>query len=220
MDENKPNLPEVIVEETTDIVGRDQERLQEFMEQGLPGMANVDEASVAKMFDFYCAGKTYNQISGLMRTPKPLVLYLSHKLDWYHARQEYLQDLESNIRRRVIEAKLQSQDFLLQMIQMWHKKIGAKMNRYMTTDNEEFSNQINLKELDRYLKTLELLQKSIGAPMGGGEGSKAPLVGITVPDGATLTRTGENTMEVTPKQKAVGETLKKFADMRRDEDKK
>lgn len=217
MSEDKKNLPEIVVEPTTDIVGKDQDKLQKFIEDGLPGIGEVDEAQVAKMFDFYCAGKTYSQISGIMRVQKPVLLYLSHKLNWYLTRQEYLNDLEANIRRRVVEAKLQSQDFLLQMMQMWHKKIGAKMNRYMSTDNEEFSNQINLKELDRYLKTLELLQKSVGMTTGEGKG---PLVGINVGEGATVTRTGDNTIEVTPKQKAVGDVLKEYANMRRVEEKK
>lgn len=200
---------------TTDIVGIDQDKLTKFIEEGMPGIGVVGEAEIAKMFDMYLAGKTYNDISGIMRTPKPVVLYLSHRLNWFSVRQEYIVNLETNIRQRIIESKLMSQDFLLKMIQMWHKKIGAKMSRYMSSDDEEFTDQINLKELDRYLKTLDMLQKSIAIP-----GSESrPLVGINVGEGATMTRTGDNTIEITPKENAKTDMLKYYADMAREKDK-
>lgn len=212
------NLPEIVIEEpTTDIVGKDAQKLKEFMEAGLPGYPLITEEKLARIFDLYLIGKTYSQIADIMQIKKALILYLSHKLDWYEARKTFLEDLNANIKRRVIEAKLLSQDFLIQMLQMWHKKIGAKMNRYMLTNNEEFTNQINLKEIDRYLKTLELLQKSIGDPFGN---NKVPTIGVNVGDGMTIVKKGENSVEITPKQRAVGEMLKQFADLARQEEKK
>jgi hypothetical protein len=196
---------------TTDIVGKDQEKLQEFIEAGLPGIGNVEEAQIVKMFDMYLYGKTYNTISGIMHIPKPAILYLSHKLNWFQARQEYFGELEIHIKQRVLEAKLMSQDFLITLIQVWHKKIGTKMNRYLASDNEEFTNQVNLKELDRYLKTVEMLQKSVVIPSE----AKAPLVGINVGAGATITRNSENEIEVTPKEKAMDGMLKHYADLSR-----
>lgn len=200
---------------TTDIVGKDQDDLAKYMEEGMPGLGNLEDGDVKKMFELYLAGKTYRQISGIMRSPKPLVLYLSHKLKWFDNRQEYLMELENTNLPRIIEAKLMSQEFLLNMVQMWHKKIGARMSRYMTTDDEKHSNSINLKEIELYLKTLDRLQKSIEMPKAQG-----PLVGINMPDGATMTRTGDNTIEITPKEKASSGMLKKFADMRRADEKK
>lgn len=207
-EEESKNLP--AERPTTDIVGKDQDDLQKFMEAGMPGVGDLEEESVRKMFDLYLSGKTYRQISGIMRTPKPVVMYISNKLQWFNRRQDYLMELENTNLPRIIEAKLMSQDFLLQLVQMWQKKIGARMTRYMMTDDEKHTAQINLKEIELYLKTLERLQKSIELPKASG-----PLVGINIPDGATMTRTGENTIEVTPKQKASDGMLKKFADMQR-----
>lgn len=206
--ENEDNLP--AVRPTTDIVGKDQDALAAFIEAGTPGVGSLEEEGVKKMFDLYLSGKTYRQISGIMRTPKTLVMYLSRKLQWFERRQEYLTELEETNLPRIIEAKLMSQDFLLQLVQMLHKKIGARMTRYMMTDDEKYANQINLKEVELYLKTLERLQKTTELPRAAG-----PLVGINVTEGATLTRTGDNTIEVTPKQKANDGMLKKFADMQR-----
>ena len=217
MDNNKPNLPEVIdVTRATDISEDNMKKVQKFMEDGLPGIANVKDDAVAKMMDLYLAGKTYVQISSICRIDKITVMYLSYKLNWPSIRKEYMIELEDQMKRRVIEARLMSQDFLLELSQMWQKKIGHKIRRYLATDNEEFTDQINLKELDRYLKTIELLQKSMAEPKEG----KGPLVGINVGDGATITRKGENEIEVTPKQKAIGDVLKHYADLRREEENK
>lgn len=215
MDEQS-NLPVIDVTRATDISEDNMKKVQAFIQEGLPGIGTVKEDTVAKMTDLYLAGKTYIQISQICRTDKTMVMYLSYKLNWATIRKEYMIELEDQMKRRVIEARLMSQDFLLQLSQMWQKKIGHKITRYLATDNEEFTDQINLKELDRYLKTIELLQKSMAEPREG----KGPLVGINVGEGATITRKGDNEIEVTPKQKAIGDVLKHYADLRREEDNK
>lgn len=208
-------LPEVIEEpQTTDIIGRDAQVLQTYIEAGLPNIATIDESKAAQIFDLYLNGKTYTQISNITRVPKGIILYLSQKLEWFHKRQEYVDELKANIKHRVMEVRLMSQDMLIQMAQMFHKKFGTKMNRYMLTGNEDFTKEINLKEIDRYLKIMELLQKSIEAPQ-----PKSPMVNVNIGEGATLTKRSDNTIEVTAKQKAVGEMLKQYADMRREEKK-
>jgi hypothetical protein len=208
MSEENKNLP--AERPTTDIVGKDQEDLQKFMEEGMPGLGSLEEDSVKKMFDLYLSGKTYRQISNILRTPKVLVLFLSHKLQWFARRQEYLVELEETNLPRIIEARLMSQDFLLQAQQLFQKKIGVRMNRYILSGDEKEVTGINLKEFELYLKILDRLQKSVESPRAAG-----PLVGINVTEGATLTRTGNNTIEVTPKQTATDGMLKKFADMQR-----
>jgi hypothetical protein len=199
---------------TTDIVGKDEETLQQYMEAGMPDIGVVDEAQLTRMYDLYLHGKSYNAISGVMRIPKPVVLYLSHKLKWFENREQHFRELEVHIHKRVLEAKVLSQDFLLTMLHSMHKKMGSRLNRYLASDNEEFSNQINLKELDRYLKIVEMLQKSIAIPH-----ESKPLIGINLGNGATVTRNSENEIEITPKEKSMDGMLKHFADMRRNEKK-
>jgi hypothetical protein len=130
-------------------------------------------------------------------------------------RKEYMIDLEQNIRGRLLEARMVNQDFLLQMIQMWQKKIGSKMNKYLATNNEEFANEIDLKDIDKYLKTLDILQRISAEPKSGGN----PTVGLNLGEGVTIERHG-NTVEITPKTKAIGDMLKQFADFRREEESK
>lgn len=125
-------------------------------------------------------------------------------------------ELADHMKRRVMEFKLMSQDHLLNLAQMYHKKHGNKIMRYLETNNEEHTDQINLKELDRYMKIVDLIQKSMAEPAK----DKGPLIGLNLGDGATVTRKGDNEIEITPKQKAIGDVLKHYADLRREEEKK
>src|ERR1700677_1629258 len=194
----------------TDIVGKDEDIVNDFIAKGKPGLKDVDEESAKKMFDLYLIGQTYRQISGITRESRALVMYLSQKLQWFDRRQEYMVELENSKMTRIIEAKLMEQDLLLRYGQALHKKIGGQLNAYMATGDDKKLAQINLKEMEIYMKAMDRLSKSTKAPKATG-----PLVGINMADGGTVTRTGENTIEITPKEKSMDGMLKKFADMKR-----
>jgi ribosomal protein S8 len=215
-EESKPALVEHL---SNDFSQKDLEVIKAYQEAGLPAVATVDEKKMASMLEMYLSGKTYRQISTTMQIKKDIVLYMSFKFNWFELRQDYLVDMESSMRGRVLEAKIVNQDFLLQLQAMWQKKIGTNIAKYLATDNVEFANQIDLKEVDKYLKTVELLQKlSVeGKPVAD---NTRPLIGVNAGDGVTIVRTGENSMEITPKSKAIGDALKMFADSRREDEKK
>lgn len=208
------NLPEP----TTDLSPSDLEKVNQFVEEGMPGLAKVDEATLTKMMTLYLEGKPYTSIARLAKVDRRIVHYLSNKFNWYLARKEYLHELEATIRNRVIESKIVSQDFLLQLTHLWQKKIGNQINQYLVTGDESHANGINLKEVDKYLKTIEMLHKI--TTDGPNAKPVAPAVGLNLGDGVTIKKVGENEVEVTPKQKTIGDILKQFADHRREESKK
>lgn len=211
-------LPDIVVDpvKMMDISDESMRKVQRFIDAGLPGIAIVNEEKIAKMMELYLSGKTYDQISNITRVDRVMVMYLSYKLNWCETRKEYMIELSDHMKRRIIEAKLMMQDHLLQLAQMYQKKHGHKITRYLETNNEQFTDQISLKEIDRYLKIADLIQKSIAeAPK-----EKGPLIGLNLSEGATVTRKGDNEIEITPKQKAIGDVLKHYADLRREEEKK
>lgn len=216
---SEENTPAIATELSNDFTQKDLEVIKAYQEAGLPAVATVDEKKMASMLEMYLSGKTYRQISTTMQIKKDIVLYMSFKFNWFELRQDYLTDMESSMRGRVLEAKIVNQDFLLQLQAMWQKKIGTNITKYLATDNVEFANQIDLKEVDKYLKTVELLQK-LGAEGKAPADNNRPLIGVNAGDGVTIVRTGENSMEITPKSKAIGDALKMFADSRREDEKK
>lgn len=203
-------------EPQTDLTSNDLEIVKQYMDAGLPAIATIDEVKMSRILDMYLSGRTYRQIAMIVSVPKQMILYLSHKFNWFQIRQEYLIDLEANSRQRVLEAKIVNQDFLLQLQQMWRKKIGNNIVKYQATDNVDFANSIDLKEVDRYLKSVEMLHRlaSEKAP-----GQPNPAVGLNLGEGVTVVRKGDNTVEITPKNKAISDMLKEFADFRREEEK-
>jgi len=215
-EENKPAVVDSI---SNDFTQYDLDTIKAYQENGLQGIDSVNEKQIESILEMYLSGKTYRQIALTMRMKKEIVLYLSFKFNWYAIRKDYLTDIENSMRDRVLEARIVNQDFLLQLQAMWQKKIGTKIAKYLSTDNEEFANEIDLKEVDKYLKTVELLQKLAGEGKLPADNNR-PLIGVNAGDGVTITRTGENSMEITPKSKAIGDALKMFADSRREEEKK
>ena len=198
---------------TTDFTEADIKAIEAFEADGCPGLANIDDVNLTRMLELYLSGKTYRQISVILRVPKPVILYMSHKFKWLEMRTEYLAELEFTIRNRVLDAKLASQDFLLQIMHLYQKKIGSKLNKYLSTDNEDFANAIDLKEVDKYLKTVDMLHKLTSE--GKGSDGK-PAVGLNLGEGTvTIKKVGPNEVEITPKDKAVASILKQHADFRR-----
>lgn len=205
-------------EPTTDLSDSDQQKVQAFMDQGLPGLYELKEDSVAKMLDMYLEGKPYTQISKVLRINKTLIMYMSHKYNWFIARREYHHELESTLRTRVVESKIISQDFLLQLTHLYRKKIGKCVDSYLGTDDESHANAIDPKDVDKLLKIMEMLQKLSADPAA--TKPLAPAVGLNLGDGVTVSKNEDGTVDITPKQKTVADMLKQFADEARSKEKK
>jgi hypothetical protein len=203
----------------SDLTVEDVAKVNKFFEAGAPGFSLTDEAQVTKLMDLYLSGKTYSQISRIYRVPKELVMAYSYKLNWFKLKIDYLAEMELHLRNRIVDAKITSQDFLLQLTQMYQKKIAKNMDLYHQTGNEVHADKINLKEIDKYLKLVDALAKLSAEQVPAKSPAKTtPSIGLNVGDGVTITKTDDNTVEVTPRQKTTGEMLKELANMRREED--
>lgn len=202
---------------TTDLSDLDREKINAYMEAGLPGIYQIREDHIVKMLDLYLAGKPYTQISRVLKIDKTLIMYMSQKYNWFSARQGYHHELEATIRNRVIESKVTSQDFMLQLSHFFQKKLGKKISSYLATDNEEHANAIDSKDVAQFLKISETLERlsseaALGRPV-------APAVGLNVGDGVTMTKNQDGSVDITPKTKTVSELLKQFADAQREAEK-
>ncbi len=214
-----PLLPSLEAQQapTTDMTPVDLKRIEQFEANGKMGLATVTTVEMERMMQLYLGGKTYTQISQIMRCQKDTVLYLAKKFNWYAMRMEYLADLEKNLSKRMIEAKLSSKNFLLELISVWEKKIGRKLEGYLRSDNEAIASEIDLKEVDKYLKTVEMLHKISGDVRTIQE--KAPMIGLHLGEGVTVQRDGDK-IDISPKESAIKSKLKEWADFRRMEDEK
>lgn len=206
------------VRQITDLSEQDMLKIEKFKEDGMPGLAAVSEPHFYRMFEMYMNGSTYNQISNALGIKRVIITHISKKYEWCMAKREYLDELQEQIKSRVIDSKLVSQDFLLLLTQAWQKKISGKLKRYLATDDESHTDAIDLKEVGQLLKTIEI----INTLNNDGKDSKGrqPAVGLNLGDGVTIERSGDNKVTITPKEKSLGDMLKKFADTRRNEESK
>lgn len=204
---------------SADLTEKDLMKVHAFIGEGMPGLAKLQETDFYRMTEMYMSGSTYWQIATTLNLSRPLVMYVAHTYGWYPARQEYLSELQEKIKGRVIDSKLASQDFILLLIQAYQKKIGKSLQKYLATDDETHADEINLKEIDKLLKAVEMIQSLNGE--GKNPSGRAPAVGLNLGDGVTIERSGDNKVTITPAiDKQFSNMLKKFADDRRNEQNK
>ena len=112
----------------TDITPKELQKVAEFKEAGMPGLATVaqNEVTLTKVLDLYLNGKTYSEISKIVGIKKDIVLYLAHKFNWYETKMNQLAILDANIKDRILQANLVNKDFVLQIQQFFLKKIGSR----------------------------------------------------------------------------------------------
>lgn len=210
MADNK-NLPaELPVSDFTEL---DRELLTKFVADGLPQIASVDEVTLLRMTELYMNGKTYREISMIANVKKAMVIFFSEKYGWYPARAAHLNELQETMQNRVYERKLKSKDFMINIMQYWERKLGNRMSKFLSSGDEEFA--VSTKEVSEYLKTAKTLFELNDE--GAKKGSK-PAIGLNVGDGVTITKTGDNSMDITPTStKTVDSLLSRYAEEKRRE---
>jgi hypothetical protein len=217
MSENKPTTSsgiELPPEPTTDIVGEDEVKLKKYIEDGLLDVAKLTEVNMKTMMELYLDGRTYSSIARAMEMERELVLYASHKCNWFNFKKVYLTELSAGLEQRTINAKLMARDAIVSIVSYLKSRVGDNMNAFLRTRDEKYAARINLKEMAMYVKLIAMLEGSPDNP-----DKKAPLVGLNTGQGVTIKKTGENSVEITPKEQTTGEMLKYFSDMRRAEEK-
>lgn len=201
----------------TDFTMKDLELIEQFKENGMLGLHTLTDVDVERMMALYMDGKSYRQIASLLKKNKQVVLFLAHKFKWFELRAEYLDELQATLKNKIIEAKLQDQEFLLHLSLAYKKKIGKNIDQYLRTDNSEFYDQINRGDLGTLMKVMEMIHKLSSENLG----EKLPLVGLNgMGEGVNITKTGPNSVEITPKQTPFASKLKQFAELKREQDRK
>jgi len=200
-----------------DYTMKDLEQIQKFKDDGLLGLHAITDVDCERSMALYMDGKTYRQIASILKINKTVILFLSHKFKWFEMRRDYLDELHATMKDKITESKLQSQEFLLNLVSAYQKKISRNINNYLRTDNEEFTDRIDNKDIGTVLKIMELLHKLDHETMGM-PGDKS-LVGLNgLGEGVTITKTGSNSVEITPKS-PFSSKLKEFAELKRAQEK-
>lgn len=200
----------------SDFTMKDLETIEKFKEDGMLGLHTIKDTDCERCMGLYLDGKSYRQIAQLTKINKTVILFLAHKFKWFEIRTEYLDELHATLKGKIIEAKLQDQEFLLHLSLAYKKKIGKNIDQYLRTDDTEFYDKIDNKDLGTLMKVMEMLHRLSSENLG----EKPPLVGLNgMGEGVNITKTGPNSVEITPKQSPFSSKLKQFAELKREQEK-
>lgn len=185
-----------------DMSQEEKTELKKFKEDGLPGINEIREADIIKWQKLYLSGKTYVEISEIAQKKKVLILFVSDKLSWFEKKITYYNDVSVKVFEKLAQIRIESMNTISAMVSSWNKYYGEKANSFLSDSNRVTLETMDNKQLPQYYKAIELLDKltesvikkpEIDTPKTG----KMPSVTINVGDRATVTQTGENSVEVT-----------------------
>lgn len=201
----------------SDLMESEKNAVQEYIESGLPGIADINETQLYRMVDLYMGGSTYTQISVILRVKKTIVLYLAHSNNWFLAKREYLNEIQEKMRNRVIDSKLRNQEFTLLVVQAYQKKITEQLTKFLSTNDPAHMEEVDLKELGQLMKVIEMVNGL--DETGKDKQGKTPAIGLNIGDGVSIQKTGDNTVSITPNRANIGDMLRGIADSQREQQK-
>lgn len=204
---------ELTIVKDTDLTDLELEKIRDYMAAGLPGIGDINDTQLYRMLDLYMSGSTYTQISITLQVKKIIVLYLAHINKWYQSKLEGLNEIQEKIKYRIFDSKLRNQDFRLLFIQAWQKRIGKQITKFLSTNDDEHMNGIDMKEVGQLMKVMEWVD-SLDEPGKGSKG-KSAAVNINIGNGASIEKTGENKLSITPSDPTIGDMLAQVANAQR-----
>lgn len=194
-----------------DFTEEDVKKINAFVSNGSMGLESVvkDEHRVNSLFSLYMAGKTYEEISKICRVKKEIVLYLAAKMTWYEKRMAYLEDIQRQIATKMSNTRIESLNFISDLITCHHKYYGDEINKFLQTNDRTIIDNLDLKALGQYFKSIEILEKILN-PSNINRTQSSATININAAGGKI--ETTENTIEITPS--TTGDILKALASLK------
>lgn len=196
-----------------DFTDDESQRINTFVSNGLIGLEVVvkDEHKVNSLFSLYMSGKSYEEISKITRVKKDIVLYLAAKMQWYEKRMTYLEDIQKQISKKLTNTRVESLNFIADLISCHHKYYGDEINRFLETNDRTIIENLDMKALGQYFKSIEILEKILNptnvTPRGSGTGTT-----ININAAGSKIETTDNTVDITPNN--TGDILKALASLK------
>ena len=127
------------------------------------GVRPISPVLAAQFFELFLEGYSCAAIAknnGTFREAD--ILYLRNKYNWDEQRDRYAQDLQNQIHGKLIKQKLESIEFLTNMLAVTHKEHKEKMLKYLQTGKEDDKPDNWITGPSSYKGILEAIQKLTG----------------------------------------------------------
>jgi hypothetical protein len=197
----------------TDLTEQEQNQVDEFINQGCPDVASVDDSHIHYWYELYLYGKNYGEIAKIVKTSKTLVLYHAQKLNWYGKKLSHYKDLFAEINQKVSNVKLDSVKVMTDLLTRYNREFTNKLNNFFASNITNDKNKIDMKDLISYLKIVDTLDKRIGDGLRKAN-EKGPLVNVNVENASKITQVDNKTITIETEEVA-SQVLKALADAKR-----
>ena len=158
------------------------------------------------------SGKSYQEVAEVSKSPIEIVLYFANKLKWHEKRIKHYDDLTSNTFQKVENIKKEAQSNVATIVSAMGKHFTENMNKYIMTGDPTILQEIDVKLLNTYYKSLEILEELMKKPPTGNPLSNTPNVNINI-NNASVKSANSDTINV--ESESPGEVLKRLADFKK-----
>lgn len=183
--------------------------IEQYVNNGKPGLINIKDEHITKWFDLYMSGKTYKEISKLEGVPVDEILYISKEFDWHGKKMVHFGDLIEGMTGKLTQIKLETTNTLNTTISAMNKYFGNKFNSYLQTNDNAVMEDIDTKLLVQYYKAVDTLSK-LTAPVKtlDNDSPATPPVNINLNGETTIQSDGQD-IKITKEN--AGDVLKMLA---------
>jgi hypothetical protein len=206
-----------------DMTEKEVRSLEEFIEDGMPGLLSLTTEKISRMIEMYYNGQTYHEIALKLGIKKNIVLYISYKHNLYQSKIEHYENLIKSLAEKIDVAQNRSINLIVDAMMTLENYYRGIFDRYAITKDPKIIESADFENFKMYMKCMEILQK-IKNPESANQ--KVPQMGLNLPNGGILKKIDDNTVEVSPlssmsdSKSKLGDILSMLAKLREEKEKK
>jgi hypothetical protein len=140
------------------------------------------------------AGKTYSEIAVITKSKKDLIVYISYKSKWLEKRTEYFTSIAENMTTKITNIRTESINTVATIVSSMNKYFGKKFDSYLSTNDDTVIENIDSKLLEKYYKSLEILEKVVNPTAK--DPSKPSSVNININSAASVNQSSDSSLDV------------------------
>lgn len=201
-----------------DMTAEEHVALEQFVNDGCPGIAKIRESDMFQWFELYMGGRSYAEIARATKNKKEYILFIAKKQNWFDKKTQHYDGLLSNMQEKLKQLKIESVNNVSKIVEALGKYYGDKFEKFTLTGNAAHIDNVDTKMLAQFYKSIEVLDKIVSGAGKSSEGS-GPLVNLNIGGDATVEQTGEKTIKVTSGEE-TGKLLKALEDIKKKQSEK
>jgi hypothetical protein len=196
-----------------DLSKAERDMLRSFKDNGMPGLAKIDDEQVVRIKEMYLNGASYTSIANAFRVKKAIVLFLSEKGRWLDERAERANENLKVIQEVIPYIQNDNIVFLAEVSEFFKQYYRKKIEEYNRSKDDRIVQTTSLNGLEKYLKCFKMLQEAVDGK--GSDGQKNPMVHLHLGENSNVVVSETNSADNAKENEKLSEALKILAELRK-----